>query len=193
MFYEKYKEKLTYTLIDIGDGSLVDYGVYTPHFTPEDIPLGYSETVTFNNGNRKAGGVIFDATLFRKLNNNWHFGGGLFYIYKLRYDWYDAEIANSYQPWVLPRGSNSYSTKQMGLSAELQKTFYRFNAFLNLSQSIITTKKEENKGGFEYRDMQSMVPLSQNLDFRFPLIIKVGVTVEFGKIEEIVSIGIPDF
>ena len=76
------------------------------------------------------------------------------------------------------------------------KTFYRFNTFINLSQTIVTTKKEEKKGGFEFSNMQPMVPLSQNLDFRFPLVMRVGVAVEFKKIvdkKEFRTIGVPSF
>jgi hypothetical protein len=196
LFFEKYKEELTYTLTDIGDGSLMDYGIYTNPFIREDIPLGYSETITFSNKDRKTGGTMFDVVLFRKLKNNWNIGGGLFYVYRMRYEWYDIEKIDSYQPWVLPRARNSYRTKQMGISVELQKSIDRFNGYLNLSQTVLTTKKEENKGGPEFRDMQTMVPLSQNLDFRFPLIIKLGIVVEFGEIvnkKEFRTIGMLDF
>ena len=76
---------------------------------------------------------------------------------------------------------------------EVNKTWKRLNIFLNLSQTVLTTKKNEDKGGWEYKDMQPMVPISQNLDFRFPLIIKSGIAIEFGRIKEFRTIAMPNF
>lgn len=194
VFFEKYKEKLTYTLTDIGDGSLVDFGNYIPPFTEEHVQLGYSEIITFSD-NRMAAGALLGVVLFRKLKRNWNIGAGLFYVTRVRSEWYDWKNPNSYGPWIDSRGGNSYWTKQIGVSMEVSKTWKRLNIFLNLSQTVLTTKKNENKGGYEFKDMQPMVPLSQNLDFRFPLIIRSGVAVEFGKIksEEFRIIGTPSF
>ena len=120
---------------------MVDYGNYTNPFTPNDIPLGYSESITFSEDNMKTGGGMLEGVFFCKVKNNWNIGGGVFYVDRFRYEWFNSGLKPNYGPFVSPRGRNSYRTKQIGVSIEVNKTSKRLNIFLNLSQTVITTKK----------------------------------------------------
>jgi len=196
LFTDNYSEKLTYTLTDVGDGSLVDYGTFTSKYTSQDIPLGYSETLTYNSIKWKGVGYSFDLLFLKQLKYNFKLGGGLFYYYHRRSDFFSAY--EGYVPigFSIGSGGNRYMTKKMGLSFELQKTYKRFNSFLNLSQTIITAKRASKKGGTDFYTDEPIVPISQNLDFRFPLVIKMGISVEFGRLsktKEPITMGIPPF
>ena len=67
---------------------------------------------------------------------------------------------------------------------ELEKRYKRYKGFIKLNQNILTVKRKENFGSSEINELYQSSPISQNLDYRFPLIINVGMVVEFGKIKD---------
>ena len=189
LFIEKYKEKLTFTLVDIGNGSEIDYSPLGNKFDSNDAPLGYQQTIVFDshygNGNKFWGiGYGVDLILFKKLKNNYSLGLGLFYSQRIRSEFFNGYNSNIYFPIVAPRGLNTYGTKQIGICIELNKTYKRFNGFIKLSQNVLTVKKKEKYGSSEMYTAYSSTPTSQNLDYRFPLIINIGIAVEFDKINK---------
>lgn len=186
-FIEKYKEELTFTLVDVGDGSEIDYAPYSHPFNYNDVSVGYSQTIDFNSDyalkSLLGGGFGASMVLFKKLKHNFNLGAGLFYSQRTRSEFFNGSDNENYFPIISPRGSNTYTTKQIGLCMELEKTYNRYKGFIKLNQNILTVKKKENYGSSEVNELTQSSPLSQNLDYRFPLIINVGIAVEFGKIK----------
>jgi hypothetical protein len=195
VFNEKYKESMTYTLTNIGDGTLIDNGIYSAKYSPEEVPLGYTEEVIFNDHDVISYGGSLSMHYFRRLRYGFKLGLGAFWLVYNRYDRYTVQNElEAFRPFISTKGRSYYSSKKLGASLELKKSFGRFQSFVNVGQTFLTTKKEENKGADEYRYYQSKAPLSQNLDFRFPLIIKIGVSVSFGNLPiEFRVISVPDF
>ena len=68
--------------------------------------------------------------------------------------------------------------------SQIEKQFGRFNTFIKLNQTIITAKKKENYGGTDFNTSDFTLPTSQNLDYRFPLIMDAGLSFNFGKINK---------
>jgi hypothetical protein len=184
LFYEKFNENMTYTLTGIGNGSEVNYGSYYTQYTSNNIKLGYSNQGTFISG--FGVGSLLDIIYFKKIRNNFRLGAGCFLKYLGRPDSYSYLSGSKYIPIISDayRGFPYYSTKKIGISVELQKKLGRFNLNFNLSQNILTLKKDINKGAIYFNEYGSKTPISQNLDFRFPLIIKLGAAIEFGKIKK---------
>ena len=186
-FIEKYKEELTLTLVDRGDGTEIDYAPYSRPFNSNNVSVGYSQTIDFNSDNSYMSflgkGIGVDLIFSKKLKHNFNLGVGAFYSQRIRSEFFDGYKDDEYFPIITVRATNTYTTKQVGICIELEKSYKRYKGFVKLSQNIITVKQKENYGSVEINQLYQSSPLSQNLDYRFPLIINVGIAVEFGKIK----------
>ena len=95
-FIEKYKEELTFTLLDIGDGSEIDYAPYSHPFNSIDISVGYSQTIDFNGDNSYVSflgkGIGVDLIFFKKLKHNFNLGIGAFYSQRIRSEFFMVTI-----------------------------------------------------------------------------------------------------
>jgi len=184
LFFDKRIERLTYTLVDIGNGDEMETQNQNSPFYTNNVQIGYSNTVTFGeNGDGQKGNVYgFDLVFSKKLKYKFSIGTGLSYYHIHRRDYFVYH--NGYLANYGGRGAYAYNTKKIGIVLELEKSIGRINAFIKLNQTILNTKKKENFGGTDFNLNDFSRPTSQNLDYRFPLIIKVGVSVEFDKINK---------
>ncbi len=107
---------------------------------------------------------------------------GVFYSQRVRSEFFNGYNNENYYPTISPRGLNSYTTKQIGVCMEVEKRYKRYKGFVKLSQNILIVKGKENFGSSEMNE-NKITPTSQNLAYRFPLIINVGIAIEFGKIQ----------
>jgi len=174
---------LTFTLVGIGNGSIIDY---SHPFNPGDVSVGYQQTIEFNSNYASKSflgqGFGGSLVLFRKLKHSFNIGAGIFFSQRVRSEFFNGYNNENYYPTISPRGLNSYTTKQIGICIELEKTYKRYKGFVKLSQNILTVKRKDNFGSSEMNE-NKITPTSQNLDYRFPLIINVGIAIEFSKIK----------
>jgi hypothetical protein len=183
-FFDKRTEELTYTLVDIGNGEEIENQHPESPYTSEHIGLGYSNTITFgSNGNsQRGGGYAIDLIFSKKLKQKINLGTGVSYIYYNR-----DELMSNNNGYLMNyggRGAFRYYTNKIGLLIQIEKQFGRFNTFIKLNQTIITAKKKENYGGTDFNTSDFTLPTSQNLDYRFPLIMDAGLSFNFGKINK---------
>jgi|GEM_PF-1250216 len=180
-FIEKYKEELTFTLVDVGDGATVDD---LHPFSSSNVTNGYQQTIEFNSNHASKSflgkGFGGSLVLFKKLKHNFNIGAGVFYSQRIRAEFFNGFSHENYYPTLAVRSQNTYTSKQIGVCVELEKTYKRYKGFVKLNQNILTVKRKNNFGSSEMNE-NKITPTSQNLDYRFPLIINVGIAVEFGK------------
>jgi hypothetical protein len=178
-YYEKYSEKLTFELTDIGNGD----SSLNNHYNTKDIPLGYRSSASFIG---TTAGTINDLTLLRKTKSGFSIGGGLSYFYTVRRD-HPTGLAFNYThyiPYGLPRQRAAYRTHQLGAVFQMEKSWGRFAGFLKMNQSVLTLKRNSDKGGLHFEDGYTIATVSQNLDYRFPLFIRVGVKMGIDRISK---------
>lgn len=149
-FVENYKEELTFTLVDVGDGSIIDD---SHPFSSGNVSNGYQQTIEFNSSNASKSllgkGFGGSLILFKKLKHNFNIGTGVFYSQRVRSDFFSGYDGDKYFPIVTPRGQNTYTTKQIGVCVEIEKGYKRYKGFVKLSQNIFTIKDSENFGSSE--------------------------------------------
>jgi hypothetical protein len=182
LFFDKRKEKLTYTLVDIGDGSELENPHPQSPYSSNNILVGYSNTITFgSNGNSQiGGGYNFDLIFSKKIKYNIKIGTGISYMYYNRDEYINNN--NGYLMNYGGRGAFRYDTRKVGALIEIEKQIGRFNIFFKLNQTFITAKKKANYGGTDFNESDFTLPTSQNLDYRYPLIMSVGISFNLGKI-----------
>ena len=184
LFFDKRIERLTYTLVDIGNGDEMETQNPISPYNSNNVQVGYSNTITFGeNGNGQKGSVYgFDLIFSKKFKNNFSIGSGISYNHISRHDYFIYH--NGYLTNYGGRGAFIYETKKIGIALEVNKSIGRINAFIKLNQTIFNVKKKENFGGSDFNPSDFTRPTSQNLDYRFPLIINIGIAVEFDKINK---------
>lgn len=125
-------------------------------------------------------GVMNSLVLFKKFSDNLNFGGGFSIIGRYRSEFYPVYddgylYGKSYVPY------DQYYTRQFCLSTQIEKNVGRFTGFIFLSQSLFILKK--NKGHHQVAEGE-LLAVSNNLDYRFPLYFKAGLTVNFKKLKK---------
>lgn len=176
-FADFYEEKISYTLTDY---EIVDTNYFPATWYNHDFQIG-DENLARMNG--LGFGLVNDLIYLRELKSNWKIGGGIAFNIMRRHDWSYKWSYDQYGPNDTRLYYGQYTTKQLGLVFHLEKSFERWNIFLNLNQAFLTTKKEELKGGEYYPEVDRMHPISHNLDYRFPLLINFGTAVQFRKLK----------
>lgn len=170
---EIYKEQIHFTLVDIGDGST---DVYQPYYGESVVKLGYHETAVASG----AGFVFTQEIIYLRNSENISWGGGISHSYRSRNDWnFNRNIAGVYVPNDRILSYGQYETHQLGFVFHLEKVFTRSMIYLNLNQQFVTVKKQ--KGAKYFQDGNELNPISHNMDFRFPLLIQFGGSIQFGK------------
>jgi hypothetical protein len=177
-FTDFYEEKINYKLTDfmVGDTNSYPNGLYQ-----NDFDLG-DENLALMNG--VGVGLTNEIIYLRKLESNWNIGGGIAFNIIRRNDWSYKWSYELYGPNHTRLTYGQYTTKQLGIILHIEKSFNRWNFFMNFNQAILTTKKEANKGGEYYPEQDRIHPISHNLDYRFPLLINFGTAVQFGKVKK---------
>jgi len=175
LFAEIYTEEVFYELVDFEIG---DTAFFPNPDIVEDVELGYSGSAIFQGISY---GVTHEILFLRKFKNRLGVGAGLSYTMRARNDLPD--YTSAYAPVSSMRTRPGYWTKQLGVSFQIERSLDKWSWFINLNQEVLTVKKEENKGALFFSDPFSKFPISQNLDYRFPLIIQFGGSFHFGKIK----------
>lgn len=179
VFADIYNELITYELTDYQDDDSINMSPFPGQQTTYEIGDSYQA-----NLNGMGLGLINDLIYMRKLENGWNIGGGIAFNIIRRNDAVYKYYSSVYGPNSAALGWGRYTTKQLGLLFRIEKSFNRWNIFLNLNQAVLTTKKEEKKGGDYYPESDKTHPISHNLDYRFPLMINFGTAVQFGKVKK---------
>lgn len=177
IFFEKYSEDVQFQLVDIGNGDTVGN---EQHFT-DQVKLGYRNGITYSGNSY---GTVNDITLLYRLKSDLFIGGGISHLYRIREEWIDYHNYTDYIPWGTPRTKPGYLTNQLAITFHLKKNWGRFSGFIKLHQSILTLKKEENKGAQFFEEGYTKGVVSHNLDYRFPMIIRAGLSIGLKKIRK---------
>lgn len=178
IFFERYAQKTTIELTDIGTGDTM----WNENFTINDVGIGY-QTIIEHRG--LASGTHSNLVLFRKVGGGWSLGLGVHHSFKRIIDRPSNHHQNEYYvPRHGFRTNGTYWTNQLGISFRVEKGFDRFTWSLKLDQAAITLKKAENKGSNYFNDGYNIAATSTNLDFKFPLFIRTGVAINFGRIKK---------
>ena len=180
-YIEKFREELTLTLTDIGNGE-------KHNWTPTILVLANQQNIVLNN--QFGYGQTVDLTLSRPFRNNLMVGVGLNYTRRSRSDISNRSFGLNQEalPYI-PRlddfaaAGSTYSTKQLGLSLNASKQIKRFELYVNMSQTVVTLKKEIGKGPGYHPYPNGIIPISHNSDYRFPMIVRVGANVGFDQIK----------
>lgn len=169
-------------LTAVGDGTLAYYPL--SQFNASNTGVGSGAALTLDS--ELTGYATALVCYTNSAIKNVQVGGGVYFSAFLSHDlwWNSAEnvIEEGYHPVYLDRGSGYYGTQQIGLSANLIWSWKFIHCYLNLGNSIITTKKAENKG--KWYGKFTFFPTSHNFDYRFPLSIETGIAVSFDKIKK---------
>lgn len=119
-------------------------------------------------------------------------GVGLFFIRYYSYDgWWQTPnnnfSATGYRPIYSIRANGNYFSNQLGLSLNLNWSWKLVEFYLNIGNSIFTTKKEDKKGYIEWKwnlEPYTFFPTSHNFDYRFPLTFETGIAFSFDRIKK---------
>jgi hypothetical protein len=168
--FEIYSDKLSFELTDIGNGDTIGMNTYLV----QDVPLGYKGEAV-HQGIRYA--ADYELMYLRKLPANFSLGLGIVHRYTASSD--HPDYYSEFSPLAGTRQALSYSTSQLGLAFQIEKQKNNFGWYLNVNQAFLTTKR--TKGAPYFDEGYSKYPLSQNLDFRFPLMVRLGASLNFGK------------
>ena len=173
---ERYQEEIIYQLTDykVGNTSFFPNESYEHDFQIGDIRTAELNGIGF--------GLLNELVFIRKLESHWNVGGGLSFNIIRRNDADYFWSFEEYGPNDQRLTYGSYTTKQLGLIIQAERTFPRWNAFINLNQSILTAKKNSKKGGDYFPEEDHLHPLSHNLDYRFPLQMNAGIALKFSTI-----------
>lgn len=171
---EIYKEQIEFTLINIGNG---DLNTNTPFPNETAVQVGYTQTAVASS----LGIVASQELIYLRNLDNLSLGGGIAYTYRSRNDSYFNRSPSSspYVPNSSALSSGQYETHQLGVVFHIEKAFTRSTVYLNLNQQFVTIKKQ--KGAKYYTEGNELNPISHNMDFRFPLLIQFGGSIQFGK------------
>ncbi|MFT4602070.1 MAG: hypothetical protein ACI857_002256 [Arenicella sp.] len=170
---EIYKEQVSFTLTNIGNGDSVSYGGY---YGGSIVEVGYNESAVSTN----LGLAATQELLFLRNKENYSWGGGISYNFRSRNDWqFNRNISGVYIPNSRALSWGRYFTHQLGLVFHIEKAFNRGMIYLNLNQQVLTLKK--TKGAEYFTNGNQLNPVSHNMDFRFPLLIQFGGSLQFGK------------
>jgi len=170
---EIYREEVNFVLTDIGNG---DSSVFN-HYPQGIVNVGY-------DGKSVAPGLGWGATqeiVYLRNQESFSWGGGFSFTFRRRNDASFIGFPNSdvYVPNARTLTWGQYGTKQIGIVFHIEKTMNRGMIYLNINQQILTAKRQ--KGGDYFTDGNELNPVSHNMDFRFPLIIQFGGSLQFGK------------
>jgi hypothetical protein len=164
----------------------------------------YHSSTVYNSTNVKAGSSSFISSnlelygyatsliFYKKTKEkNFSFGGGIYWIFYGSDDYWlqagDTRNGRGYRPGYLMRASGFYSTRQLGLSLNVKWQWKFLGCYANIGNSVLTTKKTENKGYSEWRsniEPFHFFPTSHNFDYRFPLTFETGIALSFDKIKK---------
>lgn len=170
VFGEMYQEEIQFELT-------AKYGEIlnaSPQF--ENVEEGYTGTAILNG---LGYGANSELLYFYHLKNGWKAGGGLSYTARFRNDIVLRQV--DYVPNHQHLTYGHYWTKQLGVSAQLEKSSERWTYFINFNQAIATLKGKNAKGARYFQDGEVLHPISHNMDFRFPFTIQFGAAVQFRK------------
>lgn len=184
-FKGSWNDGLELTLTDIGDGSLAYYPM--TEFSSANVGIG---SVACLNYRSEISG--FSTSLVFYLPSavkSIQIGAGInFNMFGSDDTWWrgkEMAIIEGYRPAYLERGSSYYGTQQLGLSVNAIWSWKFIQVYLNLGNSFLTTKKDENKGQW-YGDF-NFFPTSHNYDYRFPLTFETGIALSFDRIKKSVK------
>lgn len=175
LFFEIYKEEANFELIDFEVGDTLEFP--NPNIS-QDIQVGYRGTTVMQGLGIGAGTEML--YLFKK--DNFALGGGLSFVFRRRSDYPVA--SDFYAPVGDNRQTYRYDTKQLGVVFQLERSYDMWKWYINLNQAVLTTKKQTEKGTWYFPDNEVLLPVSQNLDFRFPLTIQLGAAIQFWKVKK---------
>lgn len=171
--FEIYKEQIDFELIDIGNGDSALNGGY---YGESSVEVGYKNTAA----NANLGWVATQELIYLWNFENISVGGGIAYTFRFRSDrGFNQNFGGVYIPNSTAIYFGTYYTKQLGFVFHIEKQMNRSIVYLNLNQQFFTTKKE--KGGKYFEEGETLHPVSHNMDFRFPLLIQFGGSIQFAK------------
>lgn len=171
--FEIYKEQIEFELTDIGNGDSAQFGNYGGSSM---VDVGYRQFAV----NSHIGFVSTQELIFLRNFENISVGGGISFTVRSRNDrGFNKNLSGAYIPNSTILYFGNYETKQLGLVFHIEKQMNRSMVYLNLNQQFFTTKKE--KGGKYFEEGETLHPISHNMDFRFPLLIQFGGSLQFAK------------
>jgi hypothetical protein len=176
-------DEINLELIDIGDGSTTVY-YPIPEFNSSNVGVGTMANVRYQS---EIFGGLTSLVLLRKINpRNIAVGGGVYYtVYQSMDRWWngkDAILSEGYHATYMERGKGVYTSSHIGISLNATWNWKFIQCYVNVGNSIFTTKKEENKGKW-YGDF-TFFPTSHNFDYRFPLSFETGIALSLDKIKK---------
>jgi len=176
-FYGSATERATLILTSYGEKTGVENFHPEYQFWADNLAVGYQTSFELKS---TYFGFYNELILFKKLKNNFNVGVGISVVGRSRNEWV-PRFAPGYLEHYIFDHFDDYYTRQLCVSGQVEKYFGQFSGFINLSQSVLTIKKF--KGHLQLDDGE-LVARSNNLDYRFPLYIKAGLTVNFKKIKK---------
>jgi len=181
IFKGKATERVILTLTSYGEKTGIENYVNSNNhsenqYWADNLDVGYQTSFELESNYYGANNSII---LFKRFDKKVNFGLGFSSVSRWRDEFYplfdDGYLQGKYWP---PYGS--YFTRQLCIRAQIEKSINRFSGFINLSQSIFILKRR--KGNREHSEGE-LIAVSNNLDYRFPLYMKAGLTVSFKKIK----------
>ncbi len=171
--FEVYKEQIDFVLTDIGNGDSVSWG----YWGESDVKIGYQETAVAAN----FGIAVTQELIYLRNKENFSWGGGVSFTSRTRSDipFNQSPSQGVYIPNSRSLAWGRYYTQQIGLVFHIEKVMNRGMIYLNLNQQVFTAKRD--KGAKWFLEDNELNPVSHNMDFRFPLIIQFGGSLQFGK------------
>lgn len=177
VFIGQATERATITLTNYGEKTGVENFYPEYQYWADNLAVGYQTTFELKSAYL---GIYNELILFKKLSNYFNIGTGISAVRRSRDEW-PPRFASGYLENFAWDPFDDYYTRQLCVSGQVERYFGRFSGFLNLSQSVLTIKKFK---GHRQLDDGELIARSNNLDYRFPLYIKAGFTVNFKKIKK---------
>jgi hypothetical protein len=179
-FYRgNFSDQIRLTLTEAN--GLAEYFYPDTNYNPTNVTAGIQGTT---QSEQKFAGVSSKLVLNRLIGKNIWVGGGLGISYFgamddlwRKTDGYGAIVG-------LGRGRWSSTTVQAVLTASVSYRIKFIDVYFRLSQNVATLKKDENKGHEFWPVGYSILPVSHNFDYRFPLTFETGIALSFDRIRK---------
>jgi len=172
VFIGKATERARLTLTTFGEKTGVE-NVYPEYqYWADNLTVGYQSTYSIESNYY---GIYNQFMLLKKFKNALNLGIGLSSVRRFRQEFYPIFDAGylSDRPWD---PLDSYYTRQLCISTQVEKSKDRFTGFLNFSQSVLILKKNKGHAQVPKGEIEAV---SNNLDYWFLLYIKAGLSFNF--------------